>query len=269
MITRADGQIECYQAVLAHHIDQIVCENPVPINLIRICQRYQLNVLHKNIADYRAYLAINDTSEQTQFFILVPQKSKGTRYERFCIAHELAHYILLKNFGTVAPAEFNHWVTEKLCDDFARRLLVPDGYLKEKFSNVRVRAFDFLRVANRVSSMAGIPWIHGARRVHEHFRNVCFLRMQFTDEARLKVVSTTLPQSKETGKLVDKGTKWAEMISKMSCSNGANEIRFMESVEKPVIASSGIRSLIQAHEVAVCVDHTRLQVDIRVGAVTV
>jgi hypothetical protein len=52
-----------------------------------------------------------------------------TPYERFTIAHELAHYVLVRATTFRASREADYWLGEELCNRFASRLLIPGSLL--------------------------------------------------------------------------------------------------------------------------------------------
>jgi len=58
--------------------------------------------------------------------------------ERFTIAHEIAHYLLIKKFGWNPQTGKEYQRCEHYCDQFAARLLVPVSLIKEiAFSNAQ------------------------------------------------------------------------------------------------------------------------------------
>lgn len=256
-----------YREVLSQYAQRIVGNNPtVPVDLEQICAQYSLQLLHKDISGYRAYLATSELEDEARYFILLPRKGKGTSFERFCIAHEIAHYLLLTQFGTPNPAELNHWRTESLCDEFARQLLVPDGFLRTKLPNPASTASDMLRAADRVAVAAGVPWIQAARRVHEVATSARFLRMQIEPDKRLKVISTALPGNKETGRLIASDSAWTMEIQR-TLSESKNGVRSLDHVDAVMISSSRIPSIARASDVAIRVDSRRPIPDIRVAAI--
>ena len=52
-----------------------------------------------------------------------------TPYERFTIAHELGHYVLMRDTTFRATREAEYWLGEDLCNRFASHLLIPDSLL--------------------------------------------------------------------------------------------------------------------------------------------
>ena len=256
-----------YEAALSVHADKILGANPaIPLDIERVCEHFELTLLHKKIGQFRAYLAKEDVGGLERFFILLPDRGRGSSYERFCIAHELAHYILLMQFGTAVPAEINHWETEALCDNFARRVLVPDRLLHYRIRTQLDTAYLALQTVDRIARIAGVPWFHAARRIQEHQRALFFLRLQIARDRRLKVVATTLSGNKEINRLVRADSAWSVLVHKMTTGSGC-ELRTLEQVDEVIVASSGIPSLEMARKVALCVDNRGQKPEIRVAAV--
>lgn len=52
-----------------------------------------------------------------------------SRQERFTIAHELGHYMLLHETAFRPRRDAEYWLGEELCNRFASRLLIPDCLL--------------------------------------------------------------------------------------------------------------------------------------------
>jgi hypothetical protein len=47
------------------------------------------------------------------------------RHERFTIAHEIAHYLILNESAVLPKREAEYWLLEELCNRFASTLLIP------------------------------------------------------------------------------------------------------------------------------------------------
>lgn len=73
--------------------------------------------------------------------------SEHPRQQRFTVAHELAHLLLAdvdrKQLG------LRHDDEERICDEFALRLLVPPGDLRDRLDGQRVKLGDVLALSRR------------------------------------------------------------------------------------------------------------------------
>jgi hypothetical protein len=87
-------------------------------------------------------------------------------HERFTIAHELGHYVLLKDTAFRPRRDADYWLGESLCNHFASRLLIPQDFLAglcEPSSSTELAA-----VVNAVASAAGVTHEPAARAVAAH-----------------------------------------------------------------------------------------------------
>jgi IrrE N-terminal-like domain len=58
-----------------------------------------------------------------------PRPAPISPQERFTIAHELGHYMLMRDTPFTPQREADYWLGEELCNRFASRLLIPDPLL--------------------------------------------------------------------------------------------------------------------------------------------
>ena len=188
----------------AEELNARVSEPPV---LVRdICSSLGVFIEKKDtVPQYKAYLSVDPFKDHSAL-ILLPSKEIGN-FERFCIAHELAHYLLLVLFSALPQNKSEYWKHEELCDDFARCLLVPTRYVSQRLHDENASATRYLHLCGEISQSARVPWIQVAHRIAELRPNVTYLRCQRLPSNAFKLVATTHPRRKGRGTLVKKDTK--------------------------------------------------------------
>lgn len=87
--------------------------------------------------------------------------------ERFTIAHELGHFVLMRDTMFRPQRDADYWLGEELCNRFASRLLIPgtvfDGLAEPQSSNDLAMAVSF------VADTAGVTFEPAARAVASWF----------------------------------------------------------------------------------------------------
>jgi hypothetical protein len=159
----------------------------------------------KNVPVHKAYLSVDPTRERPAL-ILLPVKQIGS-FERFCIAHELAHYLLILAFSATPQNKNEYWKHEELCDDFARHLLVPARYVVQKLGDESTEPDHLLTLCTNLAQSTRVPWMHTAHRISEFKSDVIYSRCERTSSNDFKFVATTHPRQKGRGKLVKRQAK--------------------------------------------------------------
>ncbi len=118
--------------------------------------------------------------------------------ERFVIAHELGHLILLRNSGGRPADKSEYWQLEQVCNDFARRLLISDDVVLERILDRKGSAESYLSMCAELSSDARAPWAAAAHRISDIKAEVGFFRFD-PEECGFKIGVTTVPNSDQTG----------------------------------------------------------------------
>lgn len=95
-----------------------------------------------------------------------------TPRERFTVAHELAHGLLVRRFAWNPLSGEEHRSCESLCNQFAANLLVPDILLKK----LQMRsAADVVTTTLRISRIYNVSHEVFARRITSMYDNVAML----------------------------------------------------------------------------------------------
>jgi hypothetical protein len=165
-----------------------------PVLVGKICTTLGVDVAKReSVPLHKAYLSVDPTRERPAL-ILLPVKQIGS-FERFCIAHELAHYLLILGFSATPRDENEYWKHEELCDDFARHLLVPARHLDM------------------------------AHRISEFRSDVIYSRCERSTSDDFKFVATTHPRQKGRGKLVKRESKlWGVFDGLLGRAKQSNRI---------------------------------------------
>jgi hypothetical protein len=90
-------------------------------------------------------------------------------HERFTVAHELGHYLLLKETAFRPRREADYWLGESLCNHFASKLLIPHRLLVgicEPSTSAELAAF-----VTTVARSAGVTHEPAARALAAHLDN--------------------------------------------------------------------------------------------------
>ncbi len=167
----------------------------VPVLVKDVCDALKIAIVRSdNIPKYKAYLSV-DPTQDVAARIHLPNKHIRD-FERFCIAHEVGHYLLISNFKASPKSQEEYWVHEKLCDEFARCLLVPDRYLRARLENEACGVESYLVVCRNVHHLARIPWIHVAKRINEIRAEATFFRCEMFGRD-FEITSAAMPDKLE------------------------------------------------------------------------
>jgi len=107
-------------------------EQLAPVDVLALCQSLGLGLRveigssrsHRGdlLLDSRGYSVVINREDES------PAPLRAA--ERFTIAHEIGHYLLLQLGHPTPQRRAEYWRDERVCDDLARRLLVPFSVLE-------------------------------------------------------------------------------------------------------------------------------------------
>lgn len=140
-------------------------------------------------------------------------KAPFNQLERFVIAHELGHLVLHRNGGKHPSGPSEYWRIERLCDEFARRLLIPDESIPKLTPENGASALEQLRASVLLSQKGAVPWSAAARRISETQEGVFFFRLDPMRSGGFKVVVSTRPHHRGIGQHITPGTALCETLS--------------------------------------------------------
>jgi Zn-dependent peptidase ImmA (M78 family) len=159
------------------------------------------------------------------------------------VAHELGHYVLQQASVPQPLGEKEYWQHENLCNEFARRLLVPESCVcgfQNAFENVPEAK---LNLALHIERRAKVPWAVAAYRVAEANPNFAFLGL-VSKEGRLKVSISTLPQKKEIGRLIDSESDLRRALGAISKYRIAETLNVRYLTGLPTLAKAAISAAV-------------------------
>src|SRR5580693_1601948 len=129
------AEFERYETRLYEFASRLVGSARCPIALRPICRDMGVHSIRRDkLSEAKSILV--DASVKPVIILSTPSDAPTigtapfTPLERFLIAHELGH-LVLRQFGAKNPAgRSEYWKAEKVCDTFARRLLIPDHAIR-------------------------------------------------------------------------------------------------------------------------------------------
>jgi hypothetical protein len=135
-----------------------------PVNVHAILSRLGIQLSFTDAPDKRvSYLEVEGTPRiticrKTAALFLSPR-------ERFSIAHELAHWVIWRRFGSLPSSESEYWFHETLCNEFAAGLLVPEPALSQ-FLDTELRAKTHpVYFPSRIVRLAAVSWDVAAKSI--------------------------------------------------------------------------------------------------------
>jgi Zn-dependent peptidase ImmA (M78 family) len=107
--------------------------------------------------------------------------------ERFSIAHELAHWIVWRRFGSVPSSETEYWLHETVCNDFAAKLLVAPRTLQDYIAQQVKDNVDPIYFPRNVAKSADVSWEVAAKSISAlPSTNFAYLRLVKAPEVKPK-----------------------------------------------------------------------------------
>ena len=155
----------------------------------------------------RAFLEV-DLVDPKQAVILIPLKKVGA-FERFCVAHELAHYLVYLGFKISPEGKAEYWQHEGLCDDFARHLLMPEAAMKE----INLFAGSGLKVCDSLARDAWVPWTQAGIRITGMDRRFIFSRVRRVGRSGFEVFATSRGDGRGRGRPIEEGSPFGKALS--------------------------------------------------------
>lgn len=239
----------------------------VPINLEQICSHLGIKIVQKELDRKQAYLV----SYRDNYQIIIPfcKQNKFSPWHRFLIAHELAHFFLIKNHNIKPKNNKDYWITEfNLCDYFARVLLLPDKFVRINLERSQNSTQQRLKMATYFSKSAEVTWSTAAHRITDFEKKHAFFRMQEQFDKNnghcYRINVSTLENKEYQGKIIKNGTKLHRIIEKKLTLRGQvvnfeqdilsnDEIIREFTIFKSSNAATAIRSSKQSIDLAISI----------------
>jgi hypothetical protein len=127
-----DGCTRYRTRLAAHALDLSTRYGPPPIPIARLCRDIGLDIVRDpELGSFGAEIRLGRLSNRRAKIALpanVSGRPSGDAFERFCIAHELGHYLVFKDFGVLPTPGNEYWKHEDLCERFARAILITSPW---------------------------------------------------------------------------------------------------------------------------------------------
>jgi len=150
-------------------------------------------------------------------------EERFTNWERFLIAHEIGHLVLHQHGAKPPSGSSEYWKLEKLCDAFARQLLIPESVVAETANNSRCEAIDQLRATLFIVGRCYVPWSAAALRMSDTCGDAAFFRLTEVANGGFKVVVSTCPNHQGIGQLIRAGSRLCQTLEDFIKTSGTSQ----------------------------------------------
>ena len=260
--------IQRYRCALAANASSLFDHSPnLPVCFERICAFLKAEVVYSDkVARNQAYLRKENKRGEFAKILLSPS-GLGSPYERFYIAHELPHLLLWRIYKAVPHGSSEYWQFEDICDEFARTLLMPEVEVRHRLAAEPRHATTMLKASYRLANLAKAPWAQSAYRISELEHRASFFRIKPQGDGRLKILVSTLPRHKESGRFISLGTSLHEaMVALLREPPARLTKENMHAISPDIMASSNVPSFTNCREcVAVKGPHRDIRLTITTG----
>lgn len=197
-----------YSQILDQAAGELAGTMPLPVDVRCVCENLGLKVVRTDLSIPRAQALLIDSPKGA--IIYLPSKDRPieglTPFERFLVAHEIGHFVLLRACNAGPRGEGAYWKLERLCDDFASKLLLPDTIVT-RWTAVHGRpGFDRLGRTWELAYKAAIPWETVALRLAKLVSDSAFFTLRIEEkgppELRGKVSFSSLRNRLGLGKVL-------------------------------------------------------------------
>lgn len=154
--------LDKYREILSDCALELAKKFPVPWDPTQLCQHMGVQLLRNG---KRKNPVLHFSLDGA--VIILPEKRSRPRFERFQIAHELGHLVLLNECGAAPTGPSEYWQHEDLCDWFARELLLPAQIIRPVLEQIPVQAERFLEFSTLLVDSYNVTWKTAACRISE------------------------------------------------------------------------------------------------------
>jgi hypothetical protein len=179
----------------------------LPVLVGDICRSYGVAIgWESSVPRGKGFLRYSKASREAPK-ILMSHMDKATTRGRFCVAHELAHYFLIHDCDVTPRDQREYWKIEEVCDEFARRLLLPNALVEKDFEDRGNSAQALWQLCSDYSESAWLPWIQVGVRISEFQPQAAFFTIAKIATGAFKIQSSSLADHKGRGTTLNPGTK--------------------------------------------------------------
>lgn len=194
----SDSALSEYLASEAVRLTDGYARLPIPIG--RVSYEQGMIIERKsNIGAFKAYMTLpkqpNDWAKVTLPSRQFTASSQVSPYDRFCIAHELAHLLIFRKTSFIPSDKRMYWKHEAICDEFARTILLPARFIDH------LMAYDRLSMIDALCVSANVSWMVAAKRAAFQNHQLSFFIVKESTSAKsiLLIYSSSLRNNKLRG----------------------------------------------------------------------
>lgn len=179
----------------------------------------------ESLEDGKAFLQYNRATGRPPK-ILLPKKEGKSPWTRFCAAHELAHFFIIKDFDLTPSNPREYWKIEEICDEFARLLLMPEALVADPLSQGSPSAKELWQLCADYSTLSRLPWTQVGKRISDFRSGVAYFKLERNKAGDYVVVSSSLRRDAGRGtKLVSGHADWhlCETLERARVRSGSDE----------------------------------------------
>ena len=211
-------RFEEYQPTLVESAVKLLQGSRVPVSLRPICRQLSVHSIRREKLEGSKSLLID---ARVKPVIILNRSRTGppaernsfNSIERFLIAHELGHLVLQQHGAKNPSGKSEYWKLEKLCDAFARRLLLPDAFVMKIDAQTGKSATERLRATFLLAKRSVVPWSAAALRLAEVNEGTKFFHLVSTSTGDFKIVVSSCPNHLGRGQKVRAGTVLHQTLS--------------------------------------------------------
>lgn len=212
----------------------------LPVLVRTVCGAYGVAIeKRESVPPTKAFLEL-DLAHPDRATILLPRK-RVTEFERFCVAHELAHYLLYRGFNVAPEGRSEYWIHEELCDDFARHLLMPSNFLPH-FWEKHSLSQDYLGMCDDLSVLARVPWTQAGRRISSLHQGISYSRIRERDASTFEVIAVTAENHRGRGRRIKTDSPLGKTLTEVKDLGEGPVHRFDALATATVLTGLGLSS---------------------------
>jgi Zn-dependent peptidase ImmA (M78 family) len=138
-----------------------------PVNLHKVLSRLGIRLRFEEKDEAPLYSSSYLQLEDPPTIIIYRQKQEAvlSARERFSIAHEIAHWVIWRRFGSLPSSGTEYWWHETVCNEFAAGLLVPMATLQQFLEKRYSEHVNPAYFPEKVRKSAAVSWEVAAKSI--------------------------------------------------------------------------------------------------------
>lgn len=207
-----------FESYLYNKAKELSSSRSIPVSIDAICDEFGVTIIRKNPVRKKSYLLELENNYEIQ----LPLRNKknynyvtdeiyltGDGYlpfERYIIAHELGHLLLINKFSLKPYGKEEYWKLEALCDFFARSVLIPEDFISKKIKSAQDTLRQRLGLVAFIAKTTKATWPAAADRVVDYNKRYAFFRIIISSDKThtpvFQINSSTLQGKSEIGRKI-------------------------------------------------------------------